>query len=190
MTSTEPLLSAIDLVAGYTEPVVGPVTFSVGRDEIVGLSGPNGSGKTTLFNAVIGVARILGGRVTRHPDARISLQRQNPIRLGEMPLVGRELLELTGSTDTPVPAPLQSLMQVRVDRVSGGQFQLLQVWACLGAPSELVLLDEPTNNMDPAAIDALAALLEQPGTNRGVLLISHEQRFLERVCSRIVAVAP
>ncbi len=80
-------------------------------------------------------------------------------------------------------------MTVRVDRVSGGQFQLLQVWACLGASSDLVLLDEPTNNMDPAAIEALAQLVESSRAGRAVMVISHEREFLERVCARIIDVS-
>lgn len=186
MKAARTLLSARDLVVGYDQPVVGPLTFSVMRDDVVGLVGPNGSGKTTVFNAIVGVARVFEGQLHRQPEARISLQRQAPVRLREMPLQGRELLRLTGSLHASVPAPLEGLLDVRVDRVSGGQFQLLQVWASLGAPSDLVLLDEPTNNMDPGAIEALAHLVGNGRVGRGILVISHEHEFLERVCTRIV----
>jgi ABC-2 type transport system ATP-binding protein len=188
LNNAAPLLVVSDLVAGYTEAVVGPVSFSLAPGDIVGLAGPNGSGKTTLFNAIIGSARIFAGRVDRQPGARLSIQRQRPVRLREMPLTGRELLRLTGAFDRPLPPVLEPLMDVRIDRVSGGQFQLLQVWACLGAASELVLLDEPTNNMDPGAIAALTHLLIAATDGRGVLVISHDRSLLKDVCTQIVNV--
>jgi ABC-2 type transport system ATP-binding protein len=58
----------------------------------------------------------------------------------------------------------------------------------LGSPSDLVLLDEPGNNMDPAALATLEALLQDGGA-RGVLVISHDQRLLRRVCTRLVDLA-
>ena len=74
--------------------------------------------------------------------------------------------------------------------MSGGQFQLLHVWACLGSPADLVLLDEPDNNMDPRARETLIEVLHQSRTaGRGVLVVSHEHDLVETVCSRIVEVA-
>jgi zinc transport system ATP-binding protein len=187
LTGATPLLTVSDLVAGYSEAIVGPVSFSVGAGDIVGLAGPNGSGKTTLLGAIVGSARIFGGRATRQPGIRLSVLRQHPVRLPEMPLTGRELLRLTGAL-AGLPAVLAPLMDVRVDRMSGGQFQLLQVWACLGSDAALVLLDEPTNNMDPGAIAALTGLLITAREGRGVLIVSHEHALLQRVCTRVVEV--
>ena len=90
-----------------------------------------------------------------------------------------------------LPPVFSPLLDVRVDRLSGGQFQLLQAWACLGSPAALVLLDEPTNNMDPQAIAGLAELLlEARERGKGVLVISHEATLLDKVCTRVIEVAP
>lgn len=189
LNDTAPLLAASALVAGYTTAIVGPVSFSVGPGDVLGVAGPNGSGKTTLFNAIIGTARIFSGRIHRRPGTRMSVQRQHPVRLREMPLSGRELLRLTDACTRLLPPALEPFVDRRIDRISGGQFQLLQVWACLGSPAELVLLDEPTNNMDPGALAACADLLIGAREDRGVLIISHDQRLLRRVCTHIVDVA-
>jgi ATPase subunit of ABC transporter with duplicated ATPase domains len=75
--------------------------------------------------------------------------------------------------------------------MSGGQYQLLNVWACLGSGAELVLLDEPTNNMDPRATTALEELVvSSRESGRGVLVVSHEHDFLERVSTRLVEILP
>ncbi|MGE3889325.1 MAG: ATP-binding cassette domain-containing protein [Vicinamibacterales bacterium] len=178
------------LIAGYAGPVVGPLSLEVRRGEIVGLAGANGSGKTTVLAAIIGTARIFGGGITCDRGAGVSVLRQFPVHLHEMPITVAELLHVTTSNTNDVPALFRPLLGTRVDRLSGGQFQLLQAWACLGSPAALVLLDEPTNNMDPQAIAALADLLiASRERGKGVLVISHEATLLDTVCTRIVEVA-
>ena len=106
-----------------------------------------------------------------------------------MPFLGSEFLEMTGASRQEVPRHLRPLIDMRVDRLSGGQYQLLLVWACLGSASSLVLLDEPTNNMDPDAVDAVGHLLiESRARGKGLLVVSHEPGLLERVCTHVVRV--
>jgi ABC-type Mn2+/Zn2+ transport system ATPase subunit len=185
------LLDVEGLVAGYRDPVVGPVSFSLHRGEILGLSGPNGSGKSTVLRAIIGRARIFSGAVRRgNGPIETAVQAQRPIRLAEMPITGREYLRLTGAAGHAPPPQLTNLLDLRLDELSGGQFQLLHVWACLGSPADLVLLDEPDNNMDPRARATLIEVLHESRTaGRGVLVVSHEHDLVEVVCSRIVEVA-
>jgi len=189
VTPRAPLLEFDRVVAGYTTPVVGPESFAVLAGETVGVTGPNGSGKTTLVNAAIGTARVLGGEVRKAPGLRVNVQRQHPVRLREMPLTGQEVLRLFDAHERPVPASLQPFIERRIDRLSGGQFQLLQVWACLSAPADLVVLDEPTTNMDPNSKASLERILNSSRELVGaILVISHDHAFLERVTSRIVTI--
>jgi ABC-type Mn2+/Zn2+ transport system ATPase subunit len=184
-----PLIVLDGVVAGYATPVVGPVSLTVAQGEIVGLTGPNGSGKTTLVNAIIGTARVIEGQLRKAPGLRINVQRQHPVRLPEMPFTGRDVLRLVGTGDRPVPESLRSFVERRIDRLSGGQFQLLQVWACLSAAADLVVLDEPTTNMDPASKTSLEEILRASHELVGsILVISHDHAFLERVTSRIVRI--
>lgn len=189
MTPPPPLLVFDAVVAGYTKGIVGPVSFSVLPGETVGLTGPNGSGKTTLANTILGTARVFKGSVRRAEGLEVSVQRQHPVRLSEMPLTGRELLHLAGADQQPVPASIGPFIEQRLDRLSGGQFQLLQVWAYLGATTGLVVLDEPTSNMDADSKRSLEEIMraahERVG---GVLVISHDHEFLEHVMARIVSI--
>lgn len=185
----EPLLAFREVVAGYTAPLVGPVSFELRPGDVLGLSGPNGCGKSTLIGALTGGSRLFSGEVSRGPGVSIAYQRQRPVRETDVPLRAGELLELTGAGRFAPPETLRPLLRTRVDRLSGGQFQLLAVWACLGSPARVVVLDEPTNNMDPAAVDALSALLHATRSDRAVLVVTHDARFLEGLSARVLPVS-
>jgi zinc transport system ATP-binding protein len=177
----EPLLSAAALSAGYERPVVGPVNLAVWRGDVLTVRGANGSGKSTLLNALAGGAHIFSGAVTKQPGLRISHQQQAALPLNHVPLSGRELLALTGAEPNHLPQWIAPLVDRRLDRLSGGQLQFLQVWACLAAPVDLVLLDEPTNNVDPAGVQHLRSQIIELRQSRGFLVVSHDQSFLDDV---------
>lgn len=178
------LLELEGLVAGYRRPVAGPLTLTLAEGEVIGLWGTNGSGKTTLLRAITGAARVFGGCIRRSEGLTLIHHAQQGPALDGIPLTGQELCRIAGASAAP-PAPLDGWSVGRLDALSGGQRQLLRVWACLSGTARLLLLDEPTNNLDPQALDLLARLLSEQRPGRGVLLISHERAFLERVCNRI-----
>jgi ATPase subunit of ABC transporter with duplicated ATPase domains len=185
------LIRLVDVVSGYHQPIVGPVSFEVFEGEVLGLRGANGSGKTTLLSAITGEARVFSGAIERRPSLSIAHQHQRFHRLPEMPFLGREFLHLMKARAfKPAPPAVTSAVDHRLDRLSGGQLQFLQVWSCLGSPAELVLLDEPTNNMDRETARLLRDVLSRTKPPRGVLLVSHEDAFLQAVCHRTVCVHP
>lgn len=182
------LLTVHQLRAGYTVPVHPPLTFSVRPGEVLGLLGPNGCGKSTVLRAILGAATVFGGEIRKKTGLTLAHQRQRPVRLREMPLRGRELLRLCDADRGHMPEKLKPLLDQRLDRLSGGQLQFLQIWACFGGGAELILLDEPTNNLDPDGIETLADHFRHLGKHQAVLLVSHEPNFVDRVCTHIVAV--
>lgn len=182
---TQPLLTAEDLVTGYTQPVIGPLSFSIQPAEVVGLWGANGSGKSTLLRAIAGQARVFAGNLAQKPGLTLAWQIQQPVRLDEMPLNGHDYLRYAQADMTAPPERLQSWLDQRIDTLSGGQFQLLAVWAMLGGQADLVMLDEPTNNLDPDGERLLSDILISEQGRRAVLLVSHEKAFLENACNRI-----
>lgn len=181
------LLQVCGLRAGYRQPVVGPVDFSLSQGEILGLSGPNGSGKSTLLAALVGSARRFSGSVTLAPGRQISWQTQHQPAVAGVPLSGKELLALTGASGAGLPPWLAVRLDERLDRLSGGQLQFLHLWACLEAPAEVVLLDEPTNNLDPEGVQALeSAIANRAAAGAGIILVSHDERFVAAVCHRVL----
>ena len=182
------LLQLSDVVAGYAEPVVGPVSLTVEAGQCIGLAGPNGAGKSTLLRAIAGAVRVFSGRIASSAALRLAWQQQQPVRPDELPVSGRDYLRFAGATVRSPPPRLAEWLGQRVDSLSGGQFQLLCVWAALGGAAQLVLLDEPTNNLDPMGEQALADALRQDSTGRAVLIVCHDRSFLEGACTRIVEI--
>jgi zinc transport system ATP-binding protein len=180
------LLQVRELVAGYDRPVVGPLSFSVARGEVLGLWGANGAGKSTLLHAIADGARCFQGRIERAPGLRLAYQEQQPTRLQALPLTGNELLRIAGAAQQDLPASLAATVGKRIDRLSGGQYQLLRVWAALAGGADLLLLDEPTNNLDPTHEGLLADMLRTRSADCAVLLVSHERAFIDATCSRVL----
>lgn len=188
MNAMDALIEVENLTVGYEQPVVGPLSFTLRAGEVIGLRGPNGVGKSTLLRALTHTARVYAGTIRRRPGLRVMHQRQRPVRLAPMPMLGREFLRLTGADKGPLPTFIMPFLPLRLDRLSGGQMQFLQIWAALVGGAELVLLDEPTNNLDPAGAEVLSAALREKNARRGVLIVSHDAAFLQAVCDRTVAV--
>ena len=180
------LIRADRAEVGYVRPVVGPVSFAAGRGDVIGLAGPNGSGKSTLLKALIGVARVYAGSIERRPGLQVSQQQQGFESLDGFPLSGFELLRLTGARSDGLPPGIAAKLGERLGRLSGGQMQLLRVWACLMAPADVVLLDEPTNNLDRDGTAFLEATLARHSADRAIIVVSHDARFLRTVSTRLI----
>lgn len=179
------LLSLEDLVAGWEQPVLGPFSGTVARGEVVGLSGPNGAGKSTVLAAIAGAARVFSGQVQLASGCRLAYQTQQQPPLQGLPLTGRELLALTDSEPAGLPPWLADKLDRRLDRLSGGQRQFLALWAVLNSPADLILLDEPSNNLDVAGSRFLAtAIRQRAARGAGMLVVSHEAELLASACDR------
>ena len=175
------------LVTGWSQPANRPLDLVVMAGEVVGLTGANGVGKSTLLAALTGRARIFSGTMQTRDGLRIALQTQDIPPVDGLPLSGRELLGLTGASEQGLPPWLAERIYLRLDQLSGGQRHYLSLWAILHAPADLVLLDEPTNNLDAAGVAHLVAhLRERAAMGASVLVVSHDQAFVKVVCDRIV----
>ena len=181
------LLRLQRLVAGWQQPATLPLDLTITAGEVVGLTGPNGVGKSTVLAAIAGRANVFSGRLEPAPGIRLGLQTQDVPPVVGMPISGRELHALTGATECGLPSWLAERLDIRLDRLSGGQRHYLTLWAVLQAPADLLLLDEPTNNLDQAGVGHLTAHLRERAENgNGLLVVSHDAAFVEAVCDRVI----
>jgi energy-coupling factor transport system ATP-binding protein len=160
----------------------------------VALLGPNGSGKTTLLRTLAGLIPPLAGTV-RRPAGRTAYLPQNPGALLYLPTVLAEVeltLRRTGATESAAEMLAAFGLTALSDRyprdLSSGERQRAALAATLAGSPELVLLDEPTRGMDPAARRALVAAVRSL-TERGsaVVVATHDTDLAAELADRTIA---
>ncbi len=171
------------------------LTFSVPRSAVVGLIGPNGTGKTTLFRMIAGMEKADAGRVTVGSTVKLVYvdQGREALTSGKSLLddVGDGLAEIgIGKRSIPIRQYLARFgfkgpdQQKTVDQLSGGERNRCHLAKVLKAGGNVVLLDEPTNDLDVNTLRMLEeAILNFPGC---VMVISHDRFFLDRVCTHLL----
>ncbi|TPX34218.1 hypothetical protein SmJEL517_g03149 [Synchytrium microbalum] len=188
-----PILQMNEVTFGYDKSrlILKKVSLDLQMDSKIAIVGPNGAGKTTLVRLITGEIEASSGFTQRHGRLRLALFSQHHV--DQLELAGssvsflssrfpgrteeeyRRVLARYGLTGTTALQPIGTL--------SGGQKSRV-VFAHMALQNPHVLImDEPTNHLDMSSIDALAAALRR--FNGGIIIVSHDQRFLDAVCSEI-----
>lgn len=201
---TSAILSANGLTKDYGKArALDGFTLNVQSGEIVGLLGPNGSGKTTALRLVLGFMRATAGsaNVAGFDCWRDSVEVRKRVSYlpGELRLyegmTGRTLIRFLGSLrGEGEPNSIDQLarqLDIDLDRpltqLSSGMKRKVALIAVLTPPVPLVILDEPTNTLDPTMRDELLAQLRLAKANgKAVLFSSHVLQEVEAVCDRVV----
>jgi len=177
---------------GDDDQVLEGVSLTVDPRERLGVVGANGSGKSTLLEGLAGVRSPTGGRVEHGPTVRIGYYAQRGPVLDPAARV-RDLV--AGPLRPPGDPVDQRLMErfwftgelpwATVGTLSGGELRRLQLLLVLAQRPNVLLVDEPTNDLDLDTLRALEDFLEDwPGA---LVTVSHDRTFLERVTDRLVA---
>ena len=172
------------------------LSFQIPPGAIVGIIGPNGAGKSTLFKMITGVEKPDSGEVVIGSTVKLAYVDQSRDALAADKTVfdeiaeGRDILTV-GRYETPSRAYIGRFnfkggdQQKHVGQLSGGERGRLHMAKTLIAGGNVLLLDEPSNDLDVETLRALEdALLEFGGS---VLVISHDRWFLDRICTHILA---
>jgi sulfate-transporting ATPase len=182
---------------GYGDRVLmEDVSFHIPAGAIVGIIGPNGAGKSTLFRLIAGVEQPDAGTIRIGPSVKLAMVDQSREALDDAKTVfddvagGRDVLTV-GRFEMPSRAYLGrfnfkgSDQQKRVGTLSGGERGRLHLAKTLLSGANVLLLDEPSNDLDVETLRALEdALGEFAGT---VLVVSHDRWFLDRIATHIIA---
>ena len=170
------------------------VSFSIGRGELVGLSGPSGSGKSTLVHLLLGWDRPDVGDIRRSDElgdgwgALATI----PQDLGLLPeLTARQNIALAqridGRHDVDIMGLLDELDMIeladrRPDELSLGEQQRVAVARALACSPDLVVADEPTAHQDERRADTVIQMLAHVATRGGAVIVAtHDERLLDRV---------
>ncbi len=195
-SSGKKVIQACDVTFAYAglpivrEAIVKDFSTTVLRGDRIGLIGPNGSGKTTLLKLLLGELQPDTGEVRLGTQLQVAYFDQYRATLREdwnaMENVaeGREFVEI-GGRRKHVLGYLQDFLftperaRAPITRLSGGERNRLLLARLFAQPSNLLVMDEPTNDLDVETLELLEELLaEYPGT---LLLVSHDREFLDNV---------
>jgi ATP-binding cassette subfamily F protein uup len=178
-------------------PLISHFSTEVSRGDRIGIVGPNGSGKTTLLRLILGELKPDSGDVRLGSNLQIAYFDQMRTRLREdKSLVenvgdGQAYITLNG-VRRHVLSYLQDFLfsaeraRGPISALSGGERNRLLLACLFSHPSNVLVLDEPTNDLDMETLDLLAELLaEYKGT---VLVVSHDRDFLDSVATGIFAI--
>ncbi len=179
--------------------IIDDASLAVMRGDKIGLIGPNGSGKTTLLRLLLGEVEPTQGSVRRGTNLEISYFDQLRATLDEERTVlenvsdGYDHIQINGQPRHVIGylqdflfAPDRSRTPVKL--LSGGERNRLLLARLFTRPSNLLVLDEPTNDLDVETLELLESLLiDYQGT---VLLVSHDRTFLNNVATSVLSVEP
>lgn len=176
--------------------IVKNLDFRLMRGDKLGLVGPNGAGKSTLIKLLLGKLEPDSGTVRLGTNLKVAYFDQLREQLDDTKTVaetvspGSEWIEVAG-TKKHVMSYLGDFLfaphraEVPVANLSGGERNRLLLARLFALPANLLVLDEPTNDLDIDSLELLEETLETyPGT---VILVSHDRRFLDSVVTQVLA---
>jgi len=194
---TKKLLDFKDVSIGYpTKTLADGLDFTLGPKHCLGLLGQNGSGKTTFLKTIQGELEVLSGNIKKADDLKIVYFEQ---KRSDLPL-DSNLVEYLGEGSDYVVFQDQSVhvasyaskflfsserLHLKISRLSGGEQARLLIAKILLQPADVLIMDEPTNDLDIDTIDVLEdLLLSFEGLS---ILVSHDRFFLKALCDRYLA---
>ncbi len=176
--------------------LIKDLSFTLPRNGIVGVIGPNGVGKTTLFKTIVGLEQPDSGTVKIGETVKLSYVDQSRAGIDPSKTVwqvvsdGLDYIEV-GQNEIPSRAYVSAFgfkgpdQQKPAGVLSGGERNRLNLALTLKEGGNLILLDEPTNDLDVETLSSLENALENfPGC---AVVISHDRWFLDRTCTHILA---
>jgi ATP-binding cassette subfamily F protein uup len=196
--SGQEIVVAKDIAKSFGDrAIVRDFSLTIERGDRIGFVGPNGAGKTTLLGLLTGTLAPDGGTIKLGTNLELATLDQTRASLNPEATVADTLTD--GRGDTVIVAgvarhvvgymkdflftPEQTRAPVKA--LSGGERGRLVLARALARPSNVLVLDEPTNDLDLETLDLLQEMLtDYPGT---LLLVSHDRDFLDRIATSVVA---
>ncbi len=203
------IINIDDVSFSYSNiPVVRNVNLAVREGEFLGVIGPNAGGKSTLLKLILGLLQPDAGEITvfgKRPEKERSrigyvpqhpaFSRDFPINVRDAVLLGRlgETRWYGGYTQEDKEIAINALKAVEIDNIrnqtidslSGGQLQRVLIARALASRPDILILDEPTANIDVRAEEDIFGLLKQYNDHMTIIVVSHDIGFISGYVDRV-----
>jgi zinc transport system ATP-binding protein len=200
-----PLVSVENLSYNYnSQSILENVSFNIEEGDFLGIIGPNGAGKTTLFHCMLGLLNTYSGRITilnqdikknKKIFTKIGYIPQKKSIDQKFPLTVQELVSLSLTRDTPKNVVFEILKQVglynmknkTIGQLSGGQQQRVLIAKALVNKPIILMLDEPTNELDQKSQHDFYFLLKELNEKKKITIIwtSHDMDAVNKYANKV-----
>lgn len=209
----KPVIEINNVSFSYTrEPVVKDISLSISREEFLGIVGPNAGGKSTLIKLILGLLKPDSGTITvldTSPEEACSRigyvpqyptfsRRDFPINVRETVLMGR--LGITNwygsysrddnsiANEAMTAVEILDIAERPIGSLSGGQLQRVLIGRALACKPEILILDEPTANIDMRVEEDIFGLLKQYNDQMTIIVVSHDIGFISGYVNRVACI--
>lgn len=183
------------------DPLWHDLSFSLKPGDFLCVLGPNGVGKSTLLSAIIGTRALQSGSITA-PERLGYIPQSSPFD-PDLPLRAKDLVALAAAHGIRKAAKdkvagllaevgASGLAELKVGTLSGGQQQLIRQAQALACDPELLLCDEPLNNLDPAMQQKMVELIahRREQHNTAVVFVTHSINPVAQLCDKVLYLGP
>lgn len=196
------------IISGLTknygsQKALDSVSFSIKSGEVVGLLGPNGAGKSTLMKSVTGAIIPDSGEISVDNFSVLKQTIETKKRIGFLPennplyheMYVREYLKFVGNIRNEKKERIEEVIQKvgltpeshkKIGQLSKGYKQRVGLAQAILSNPEILILDEPTNGLDPNQILEIREVIREIGKEKTVILSTHIMQEVEALCSRVI----
>lgn len=199
-------LQVINLTKKFAEQTaLNNINISIEKNEIIGLLGPNGAGKSTLMKSIVGALKIDEGEIIFNGKNISENEIESKKNIGFLPENNPLYLEMYVKEYLQFVANIHKISEARVNEVielvgitpekskkigqlSKGYKQRVGLAQAIIHQPDLLILDEPTNGLDPNQILEIRNVVKEIGREKTVLLSTHIMQEVEALCSRVILI--
>lgn len=186
-----------------TQKALDSVSFSIKSGEVVGLLGPNGAGKSTLMKSITGAILPDGGEIKINDFSALNQPIQTKKLIGFLPennplyyeMYVREYLKFVGDIRNEKKESIEEVIKKvgltpeshkKIGQLSKGFKQRVGLAQAILSNPDILILDEPTNGLDPNQILEIREVIREIGRQKTVILSTHIMQEVEALCSRVI----
>lgn len=187
------------------QTALNDINLNIDKNEIIGLLGPNGAGKSTLMKSIVGALKIDEGQIIFHGKDITKAETESKKNIGFLPENNPLYNEIYVKEYLSFVAEIHKLPKSRVEEVtelvgispekskkigqlSKGYKQRVGLAQAILHQPDLLILDEPTNGLDPNQIIEIRTLIKEIGREKTVILSTHIMQEVEALCNRVILI--
>lgn len=187
------------------QTALNDINLNIDKNEIIGLLGPNGAGKSTLMKSIVGALKIDEGQIIFHGKDITKAETESKKNIGFLPennplyneMYVKEYLSFVAEIHKIPKSRVEEVIELvgispekskKIGQLSKGYKQRVGLAQAILHQPDLLILDEPTNGLDPNQIIEIRNVIKEIGREKTVILSTHIMQEVEALCNRVILI--